>query len=102
MSRSRAKIIFFKKNNAQDNHFNKKLNINFNFRIRSNIVIHTGNTSHQIMLDKNMVGFKLGEFVLNKKIIKHAKSLQPSSKKVQKQKNNKIMSAFKNKYNFLK
>lgn len=81
MTRSKWKINFFEFNNKQ---FNKKLKIDRYLTKKSGILIHNGNSTQEIQINSMMNSRTLGEFVLNKKIIKHSKNLLRSTKKVKK------------------
>lgn len=83
MTRSKWKINFFEFNNKQ---FNKKLKIDKYLTKNSEVLLHNGNSKQEIQISPVMNSRTLGEFILNKKIIKHSKSLLKNAKKIKKSK----------------
>lgn len=103
MSRSNWKFVYFKKKIKFNNLLDKNLTIN-NYMLKKQdlkFFVHTGNNIYNMLLNYNIASYKVGTFFLNKKIVKHAKYLHKSSKKVKSLKVNKLYINFYKKFNYI-
>ena len=111
MSRAKWKVTFFNIGLNLEKNTSKALRINnyFDDSGYGRVSLHSGtNTgSMELKINKYMVGYKMGEFILSKKVIKHSKSLKHNRKRVQIQATaaaaaNKKLNKFYSSYKFIK